>query len=293
MSDEGTATPKRVAITGGSGRVGRYVVDRLMKTRDVKVLDLHRPSQAVAFAEADVLDLDTLRREFSGFDVVVHLAAIDFDLQAAPEKYIHINVQGTWNVLQAAREAGVKRVVLCSSISACGLSEANPNFPPDFIPVNEDHPEYPIQAYSVSKLLMEKMAESFVRDGNIEVVCLRLMMVLLPENIQPTLKRAADADSRWLFYYVTPEDCAHAFECAVAASGISGTFFITAEDSCRAEPTLDWVKRVFGDRVPVHDRSYYDANPRASIFDGRRARDVLGFQPSSNWIEVSGVQQRS
>jgi len=289
MPVEGTTPRMRVAVTGGSGRVGQYVVDRLMKVADVKVLDLHRPTQKVAFAETNVLDLDALRREFSGVDVVVHLAAIDYDLQARPEQYIHVNVQGTWNVLQAAREAGVRRVVLCSSISACGLSEANPNFPPDFIPVDESHADYPIQAYSVSKLLMEEMAESFVRGGDIEVICLRLMMVLLPENIQPTIERAADTDSRWLFYYVTPEDCARAFECAVFAEGArSGTFFITAEDSCRAEPTLAWVKRIFGDRIRIRDPAYYDANPRASIFDGRRARDELGFRPSSDWLEASG-----
>lgn len=287
MADNKLPPRMRVAITGGSGRVGRYVVDRLMKTADVKVLDLRRPTQNVPYAEANVLDLDTLRREFSGMDTIVHLAAIDYDLKAAPEHYIHINVQGTWNVLQAAHEAHVRRVVLCSSISACGLSEANPRFPPDYIPVDEEHPGYPIEAYSVSKLLMEEMAESFVRRGGIEVLCLRLMMVLLSENIQPTIERAQDADARWLFYYITPEDCARAFECAVKTTKAkSGVFFITAADSCRAEPTLDWVERVFGGRVKVRDRARYAADPRASIFDGARARNLLGFEPTSNWMEI-------
>lgn len=287
MVERSSSPRMRVAVTGGSGRVGRYVVDRLMKTADVKVLDLQRPAQNVQYAEANVLDLEVLRREFAGMDAVVHLAAIDYDLKAAPEQYIHINVQGTWNVLQAAHEARVRRVVLCSSISACGLSEANPGFPPDYIPVDEEHPDYPIEAYSVSKLLMEKMAESFVRRGDIEVLCLRLMMVLLPENIQPTIDRAQNAGTHWLFYYITPEDCARAFESALQATKArSGVFFITAADSCRVEPTLDWVRRIFGDRVRVSDRTHYEENPRASIFSGRRARDLLGFEPTSNWTEI-------
>lgn len=293
MVEKESSSRMRVAITGGSGRVGRYVVDRLMKTADVKVLDLQRPAQNVSYAQANVLDLDTLRREFDGMDAVVHLAAIDYDLQAAPEQYIHVNVQGTWNVLQAAHEAHVRRVVLCSSISACGLSEANPEFPPDYIPVDEEHPGYPIEAYSVSKLLMEKMAESFVRRGDIDVLCLRLMMVLLPENIRPTIDRARDAATRWLFYYITPEDCARAFEAALQATQVkSGVFFITAADSCRAEPTLDWVQRVFGERVEVRDRAHYEENPCASIFSGKRARDLLGFEPMSNWAEIVGGENK-
>ncbi|MFD2272619.1 NAD-dependent epimerase/dehydratase family protein [Undibacterium arcticum] len=183
---------KIIAVTGGSGRLGQYVVKQLMHTFDVKVLDLKRPPQDLPYAEVDVLDLAALRRELAGVDAVIHLAAIDFDLQASPEAYIHVNVLGTWNVLQAAHELGIRRVVLCSSVSACGLSEANPAFAPDYLPIDEAHARYPVQAYSVSKLIMEEIAQSFVRRGDIEVLCLRPMMVLIPENIQPTVARAAE-----------------------------------------------------------------------------------------------------
>lgn len=276
-----------VAVTGGSGRVGRHVVDQLLKSFNVKVLDLRRPPQSVDFAEINVLDLEGLRQELAGMDAVVHLAAIDFDLQEKPETYIHVNVQGTWNVLQAAHENHVRRVILCSSVSASGLSEANPSFPPDYIPIDEAHACYPIQAYSVSKQLMENMAESFTRRGDMEVLCLRLMMVLVPDNIQPTIARAADPDTRWLFYYITPEDCARAFDCALKATAIkSGVFFITANDSCRNEPTLDWVNRVFQGKVEIRDKERYARDPHASVFDGSRARELLGFKPSSDWREI-------
>ncbi len=292
MGGERLDSRLNVAVTGGSGRVGRHVVDRLMQSFNVKVLDLRRPPQDVGFAQADVLDLDALRRELAGMDAVVHLAAIDFDLQAAPETYIRVNVQGTWNVLQAAHENGVRRVILCSSVSASGLSEAHPSFPPEYIPIDESHPCCPIQAYSVSKQLMEDMAASFVRRGDIEVLCLRLMMVLVPENIPPTIERAGDPDTRWLFYYISPEDCARAFDCALKATEVkSGVFFITAEDSCRNEPTLDWVDRVFHGKVEIRDRERYARNPYASVFDGSRARRMLGFEPGSNWREIERLAQ--
>ncbi|WP_233889460.1 NAD-dependent epimerase/dehydratase family protein [Paraburkholderia flagellata] len=283
MTATNTTKKPRVVVTGGSGRLGQYVVRQLMERFEVKVLDLQRPPQDLAFAEVNVLDLEGLRRELAGADSIVHLAAIDFDHQAKPEVYIHVNVQGTWNVLQAAHELGIRRVVLCSSISACGLSEANLVFPPLALPVDEAHPLFPVQSYSVSKQLMENIAESFVRRGNIEVLCLRPMMVLLPENIAPTLARAKE-DTRWLFYYITPEDCARAFECALVATDVRfGVFFITAQDSCRNEPTLEWVERALGKLPDVRDRARYEANPYAAVFDGTKAREVLGFVPTSNW----------
>ncbi|WP_236620544.1 NAD-dependent epimerase/dehydratase family protein [Pseudomonas sp. ATCC 13867] len=265
------------------------MVEQLHKNFSVKVLDLRPPRQNVDFAQANVLDLDTLRKEFAGADAVIHLAAIDFDHQAKPEDYIHVNVQGTWNVLQAANELGIQRVVLCSSISACGLSEAHPSFIPEYLPVDEEHPHSPIQAYSVSKQLMENMAASFVRRGDIQVVCLRPMMVLIPENIAPTVTRADDQASRWLFYYITPEDCARAFEAALRATHIdSGNFFVTAQDSCRAEPTLQWVERVFGKLPEIRDRERYECDPYASIFSGDKARQAFDFVPRSNWREIIG-----
>lgn len=278
---------KKVVVTGGSGRLGQYVVKQLMQQFEVKVLDLQAPPQAIAFETVNVLDLDALRKALVGAEAVVHLAAIDFDHQARDETYIHVNVQGTWNVLQAAHELGIGRVVLCSSVSACGLSEANPAFIPQYLPVDEHHPLYPTQAYSVSKQLMENMAESFVRRGNIEVICLRPMMVLLPENIQPTLDRSNDPRSRWLFYYITPQDCARAFEEALLAKHVGfASLFITAHDSCRDEPTLQWLERVLGELPEVRDPQRYIDNPYASIFDGNRARDLLGFQADSCWRDI-------
>lgn len=290
MREASLPQPRKVVVTGGSGRLGQYVVEQLHNNFEVKVLDLRPPKQNVEFAEANVLDLDTLRKEFVGADAVVHLAAIDFDHQAKPEDYIHVNVQGTWNVLQAANELGIKRVVLCSSISACGLSEANPSFTPEYLPVDEEHPRYPIQAYSVSKQLMENMAASFVRRGDIQVVCLRPMMVLIPENIAPTIARADDQSSRWLFYYITPEDCARAFEAALRATHISsGNFFITAQDSCRAEPTLQWVERVLGKLPEIRDKERYVRDPYASIFSGDKARQELDFVAESRWQDFLKV----
>lgn len=281
-----------MGVTGGSGRLGQYVVNELLSQNyKVRVLDLTAPEEQpnVSYEHCDVLDLVSLENAMRGVDGVIHLAALDFDFAATvpEEKFIEVNTLGTWNVLQTAENLGVRRVILCSSISACGLSEANPNFAPEFLPVDETHTRYPVQPYSISKLIMEEMAQSFVRRGNLAVLSLRPMMVLIPSNIEPTVEREDDLETRWLFYYISPEDCARAFRLAYEAKDVeSGEFFITAADSCRAEDTLSWFERAWG-FLPEHDQEHYKNNPRASIFSGKKAKDLLGFEASSNWIEIT------
>lgn len=287
-----------IAVTGGSGRLGHYVVNDLLNAGyKVRVLDLQAPTienENLSYSYCDVLDMDSIEKGLDSIDGVIHLASIDFDFadSTPEEKFIQVNTQGTWNVLQAAERKGIKRAILCSSISACGLSEANPNFPPEYLPVDEEHPRYPIQPYSVSKLIIEEMGESFVRRGTMDVLSLRPMMVLIDSNITPTLERAQDTETRWLFYYITPEDCARAFRLAYEAKNVqSGSFFITAEDSCRAEDTLTWLERAWG-ALPKHDTQHYKNNPRASIFDGSKAEKLLGFKATSNWLDITKEQSQ-
>ena len=66
----------------------------------------------VPFVQGDVTDLDTVRGAVSGYNAIIHLAAIDLGVPATPERYFGVNVMGTWNVLQAAQEAGIAKVVL-------------------------------------------------------------------------------------------------------------------------------------------------------------------------------------
>ncbi len=279
---------RNVAVTGGSGRVGRYVVEELRAHTGVTVLDRNAPDNPeIPYHSTDVMDLDALRAGLDGHDAVVHLAAIDFDFQAAPEEFMRVNVMGSWHVLQAAQELGIRRVVLCSSVAACGLSEARPDFGPRYLPVDEDHPDIPRHSYGVSKKVIETMAHSFTVDGGMEVCCLRPMMVAIPQNVPETVERGRERSARWLFYYIAPEDLARAFRCALDTEGLRyGVYFITARDSCTEEPTLDLVRRIYGEVPELRKPRVYQDNPRASVFDGSRARDALGFEPRLGWQEL-------
>lgn len=278
---------KRVVVTGGSGRVGGYVVRQLLKDYDVVIADLVAGNADAEYVQANVMELDELRAAFKGADAVVHLAAIDFDWKAPDEQYININVRGTWHVLQAAAEMGVKKVVLCSSISACGLSEMRADWTPEYLPVDEHHVNKPVQAYSVSKLVMEQMAKSFVDGTDMDVICLRPLAVVLNETLNDYIKFVDDPDRHWLFYYVTGEDVATAFDAALKTEGLRyGTFFLSADDTSHPKPTLEWYQDVIGDLPEIANPRLYQQNPRASIFSNRQAKELLGWQPTSNFDEL-------
>lgn len=278
---------KKVVVTGGSGRVGTYVLRELVSHFDVTNADLVPGHLDTSYINADVMDLDSLRRAFANADAVVHLAAIDYDWKAAPEKYIDVNVRGTWHVLQAAAEAGVKKVVLCSSVSACGLSEMRTNWRPQSLQVDESHECRPVQAYSVSKLMMEQMGLSFVHGTNMDVLCLRPLAVVMPETFAEYRQFVEDPARHWLFYYVTAADVARAFRSALEVQGLRyGVFFLSADDTSRPEPTLDWYRDRIGDLPLITNPRLFQHRSRASIFSSTKARELLGWTPTSDFLDL-------
>ena len=130
--------------------------------------------------------------------MVIHLAAIDIGVPAEPEAYFGTNVMGTWNAVQAAREAGVRKVVLASSISAVGVGEMRPDFPPEYLPVDEAHAMKPAHAYGASKLVVEDIARAFALEGDMSITCLRPVAVIVESNLRRAIERAEDPRHPWL-----------------------------------------------------------------------------------------------
>ena len=278
---------RRVLVTGASGRVGRHVVDALVAGHEVTVLDLAPPVQDVPFIEGDVLDLARVRASMAGRDAVIHLAAIDAGVPAEPEAYFGTNVMGTWNVVQAAREAGVRKAVLASSVSAVGVGEMRPDFPPEYLPVDEAHPMRPAHAYGVSKLVVEDIARGFALHGDISITCLRPVAVVVESNLRRTVDRAADPDHPWLGSYVIGEDTGRAFAAALDYDAPFDAMFIAAADSASSVPTVERLAGVFGAAVPVRDPGWFERDPRASPIDATRATERLRWRPTSTWAEVA------
>lgn len=167
-----------VLVTGGAGFIGRHLVKRLNRESSCPVVLVDNLSRAiwqhsdegaegVQFQLGDIRDHATVAEAMNGCDIVFHLAAQSNVLGAVRdiEYSFSTNVQGTFNVLRAARERGVKRVIFTSSREVYGDSDGSP--------VAEATPLQPRNAYGASKASGEMYCRIF-NEGNLEVAVLRL-----------------------------------------------------------------------------------------------------------------------
>lgn len=157
----------RIAITGGSGRVGRAVVDlALARGHAVVSIDRAEPPATerpgVRAVRADAAQYDELLAAMGGCEALVHLAAIPSPGNH-PDHVVHNNnVAGSYNALRAAAELGVRRVAQASSINAVGAAYSRrPRY--DYLPLDEAHPTYNEDPYSLSKWICEQQADSIAR----------------------------------------------------------------------------------------------------------------------------------
>ena len=171
---------KRVVVTGGSGRLGSYVVDRLKRNHAVTVLDINPPkTNDVDYLNLSITDLAALTKAFKDVDAIVHLAAVPNPRTSSPQACFTVNTQGTWTVLQAAEDASVKRVVVASSDAATGLHYNPKDWAPQYLPVDEAHPIRPSEVYSLTKEITESICRCFSVRGKVEVIAIRPGHILL------------------------------------------------------------------------------------------------------------------
>lgn len=276
---------QKVVCTGGSGRLGKYVTNELRTRCDLTVVDVKPPEAAdLRYVESSVTDFAALKRAFIGQDAVVHLAAIPNPRTLPAEVTFHINVQGTWNVLQAAEEAGVRRVIVASSDSALGLNFNPAGYGPQFLPIDESHPLRPIEFYSLSKEVTEVMCRSFANRGKLEVLVLRPTHVVFPVEYPELETRGRDVQNYHLWTYVSPEDVAQAFRLALEVTDAPyNVLLISAADGLNQRPTLEMLRERQGTLPLIRKPEHFSENPQASLLDISLARKVLGFKPTSDW----------
>src|SRR6202046_1582205 len=155
----------RVAVTGASGRLGAYVL-RALAAHEVRVVDLTPPAGFdLDFRTADLRDFAALQEGLRDIETVVHLGGIDRSVAIDDAATMQVNVMGTWNLFEASRCGGVRRVIHCSSNSVTGLYQTTRTMPPCYLPIDEDHPLRQTDAYALSNLGGEQIAASFARRG--------------------------------------------------------------------------------------------------------------------------------
>jgi UDP-glucose 4-epimerase len=234
---------QKILVTGGSGRLGRYVTDILSKRCDLTVLDRVPTHLETRVIEADVTNYNALRDAFRTQEAIIHLAAIPNPRTAPADVTFQINVQGTWAVLQAAEDCGVKRVVVASSDAALGLQYNPPGWGPQYLPIDEDHPLRPVDFYSLSKECTESICRAYANRGKLEVLVLRPTHIVFPPEFPELEARGADVQNYHLWAYIAPEDVAQGFCCALnSLDGGHATCFLTAKDGLNTRPTIELLR---------------------------------------------------
>jgi UDP-glucose 4-epimerase len=307
----------RLLVTGGAGYIGSVVAQRLLARGDeVTVLDSlfrgHRAAvpEGAAFIEADLLDAEAINEAVAGFDGVLHFAAMTLvgESVRAPERYYRGNVVGTLNLLDAMRAAGVGRLVFSSTAATYGE--------PDAIPIREDTPPAPVNAYGASKLAVDRMLADEARAHGLAAVSLRYFNVggasgALGEDHEPethliplVLRAAAgtsdhaailgaDYDTRdgtALRDYVHVEDLAAAHVLALehATEGRHEVFNLGSGTGYTVREVIEAVKKVTGRDFEVREEPRRPGDPPALVASSERAGSALGWRPERSLEDMIG-----
>ena len=243
-----------VLVTGGSGRLGRSVVDRLRESYG-RVVSIDVAGRADLDNDdrfpVDLLDAGACYAAFARYqpDVLVHLAAIAEPFSQPEQTIVKTNITLAYNVLQAAVDLRVGQIVVAGSPTVMGYDRRT--WSPDYLPLDEGHPVAPGHGYSISKHLTEEIVRSFVRQvgDRTRFAIFRPSFVVAPEEWQGspiqgggTIEERLDdpeAAGSNLFSYVDARDAAWLVELLLEKINEipnGDTYFCAAPDALSREP---------------------------------------------------------
>jgi nucleoside-diphosphate-sugar epimerase len=288
---------KRVLVTGSGGLLGAYVVRELRGRYAVSGFDVKRGSEDIPTTEGNLLDVAAVRRAVADQDAILHIAARANIWSGTGADIMSVNVTGTWNVLEAAEAAGVKRVVLCSSDSVIGFTVMSGGLmPPLYAPIDQAHPLRPTDPYALSKQCVETLGRGFVARGKLEVLALRPVFILYPEMYDEVRARAKDpaayvkhdgpmeggpsaAGGGPAWHCVDPRDVARAFRLALERmDGSFGSYFLAGRTTLAPEPTIERLERRIGKAIELRKPDTYSKQPFAPLYDLAETKAGLGWE---------------
>lgn len=286
----------RALVTGGAGFIGSNIVKMLVEEgHDVVALDnlssgfrcnLNRfPS--VQFIEGDVRDGQLVARAMQGVEAVFHLAASVGNTRSIlhPIQDSEINVIGTLQVLEAARHAGVRKIVFSSSAGIFGELKQ--------LPIREDHPAEPGSPYGASKLAAEKLCLAYAQLYDLEAVCLRYFNVygvnqrydaygnvipIFAHRLLQGLPLVVFGDGDQTRDFVNVRDIARANLLAAQARGVSCALNIASGTAITINHLVELLGEASGIRPLVEHGPPRKGDVRHSLADISAARALLGYE---------------
>jgi UDP-glucose 4-epimerase len=272
----------RIAITGGGGELGRTLTPYLIEQgHAVVIIDRVAPAASTPFVNrpdfivADTRDFGQFVASIRGCDGLIHLAAHRSPLNMLDHVVYADNTVSSYNALSAAATLGIQRVCLASSINAIGgVFSRAPRY--DYFPVDEQHPTYAEDAYSLSKWVLEQQADAFARRfESMSIASLRFHgLVEQRQTAADMAQRFGAMARRHLWAYTSLKSASSACLLSLAAD-FSGheVFYIVAGQTVAQEPSLELARQHY----PATEIRG-DLSDHAAFFDSRKAERMLGWQ---------------
>jgi dTDP-4-dehydrorhamnose reductase len=246
--ENGQETRKRVLITGAGGTIGGSLAQLLREKYDLRLIyRTNRPAEPPVedWRTLDLEDLPALTGAMQGVDAVVHMAA-DPAVDASWESVLHNNIVGTYNVFEAARLAGVAKIVFASTNHVMGMYDRDGMWP-----IFADQPIRPDSLYGVSKAFGEALGRFWYDQHGVSVICLRIGW-MLPEP--------HDEIARWM--WLSPRDCAQIVSRAIDSDIGFDIVYAISQNATRRWDITKTIEH-FGYRPEDDAERYFAPDPGA------------------------------
>lgn len=281
---------KRIVVTGSQGGAGRSIVAELRSAGyDVVGIDVVPPKPSdVGYVRLDLTTAVGLNDVFAGADAVVHFGSFATDAWSSRTEAFHNLMLGGFNVLQAAANTGVKRVLIASSIMAYGDLTRQPAWP-----VTEESPVWPHNIYSSSKRLLELLAADYCRWHGMSIAAFRLGRIVYEGCYSWRLKHHTESEAsaaNVLWTYIDSRDVATACRLWLE-SGREGfeVFNVAAENICHETPIAELLRKFY----PNVTESRTTFGSHQAPFDTSKLRKTLGWTSRYDWKELRAEYEQS
>jgi UDP-glucose 4-epimerase len=306
---------KKILVFGGAGYIGSHALKHLIEFGyECVVADnlIYGHKEAVPenipFEKVDLLDLEGLKKLFSkySFDAVIHFAAFAYVGESVndPQKYYINNVIGTINLLSIMLKSGVKNIVFSSTCATYGE--------PEYTPIDEAHPQNPVNPYGATKLMIERVLADYANSYNLRWIALRYFNAagasekigeshnpethLIPLVLQ-AIKGGKQVkvfgtdydtpDGTCIRDYIHVDDLASAHRLALEKLGeYNGALNVGTGVGKSVKEIISIAEKTSGKKCPVEYTGRREGDPAKLFAANDKARAVLGWEPKYNLDDI-------
>jgi UDP-glucose 4-epimerase len=269
----------RILITGNKGFIGRVVSKELSNAGyEIEGFDISEGN--------DIINCKLLNNRMNGCKIVIHLAAIESENDVDT---MNVNLLGTWNVLQSARNNRIEKIIFTSSVDVLGVFQGENN--PIYLPLDDEYPCHPKSTYSISKILAENMCQHFYNTTGISLFIIRPPGVW-DENtyIKIQSARKEKPEYEWNPYweygaFIDIRDLAKAIRMALESkvSGFHKNLIASDDITTSGITSLELVHKLLP-KVKWKGGKEYQEKPYKSLVITDGIKQLLNWAPEYSWV---------